>query len=230
MPKVESKAPRPTLDEECALLKQNYRVIAGVDEAGRGSIFGPVCVGMAVLPLHDLNTLSAALSQVRDSKQLHRPKVYRLADEIKIVARAWAVGHANAHEVDQFGIVGAIRRAAERALVQLEDRLGEKVDFLLTDSTMPTPTGFPPEQKRSMVRGDAHCLSIACAAMLAKCDHDARVRDLANSCAGDYGLVNNVGYGTAAHLSAIQRLGGTEHHRYSFRPFAHRPVFVDGAD
>lgn len=218
------KTPVPTLDYERDLLGQGVRLIAGVDEAGRGSIFGPVCVGMVVLPLVDLDAIAAHLSEVRDSKKLHRPKVYRLAPIIQDLALAWGVGQAAAAEVDQHGIVGGIRLAAERALVFVETQLSAKVEYLLTDSTMPTPTGFDPTLQRSLVKGDQDCLSIACAAILAKKCHDDVVRELAADLSEEYQLTNNVGYGTPGHISAIKRLGVTPHHRRSFRPIAQRPL------
>lgn len=208
----------PHLDHEQALIKQGHRTIAGVDEAGRGSIFGPVCVGMVVLPLDNPVALKEQLTQVRDSKTLYRKKVYRLAADVQTAAVAWAVGVNSAADVDQYGIMGAIRRAEEQALEMIQAQLGYTVDFLLTDSTMPTPTGFPKDHQRALVKGDVHCLSIACAAILAKSEHDTLVRQLAQAYAEDYQLQNNVGYGTAAHLETLRRLGGTPHHRYSFRP------------
>jgi ribonuclease HII len=220
MPRLQSKIPVPTLEHERRLLKAGFGRIAGVDEAGRGSVFGPVCVGMVVLPLDDLTGVAEALSQVRDSKKLYRPKVYRLADEIKEMAWGWGVGHGSAAEVDQFGIVSAIKLAAERALAELEGRLRAGIEYLLTDSRMPTPAGFSNDYKKALVHGDAECLSIACAAMLAKQYHDVLVRELAEQYAQGYQLNTNVGYGTAAHLRAIQELGPTPHHRHSFRPIA----------
>lgn len=211
-----SQTPIPTLEQELALQSQGYRIIAGVDEAGRGSIFGPVCVGMVVLPLDDPHELLQTLAEVRDSKKISRPKVYRLADVVKATAVAWGVGVGTAQEVDQGGIMGAIRVAAERALAQLQTTFGVTVDFLLTDSTLPCPTGFPTDQRWALVRGDALCLSIACGAILAKQHHDALVREIAVQYHEDYQLNNNVGYGTLAHRNAIGRLGYTAHHRRTF--------------
>ncbi len=218
--------PIPTLDFERDLLQQGFRVIAGVDEAGRGSLFGPVCVGMAVLPLDDLDTLAETLTEVRDSKKLYRPKVYRLADVVKETALAWAVGVGAAREVDQFGIMGAIRLAAERTLSELQASLDDEVevDFLLTDTAMPLDNLEVGRQ--SIVKGDAKCLSIACAAILAKHRHDVLVRELAQDYDESYQLNSNVGYGTAAHIRAIRTLGPTPHHRYSYKPVAqlHLPL------
>lgn len=212
-----SQVPIPTLDQEMILQEHGYRVIAGVDEAGRGSIFGPVCVGMAVLPLDDPATLVTALSEVRDSKQISRPKVYRLAQVVKEEALAWGVGIGTAQEVDTVGIMGAIRLAATRALEQLETTFSVQVDFLLTDSTLPCPTHFPTDQRLAIVKGDALCLSIACGAILAKQAHDELVREIAAQYSPEYQLNKNVGYGTQAHRDAIGRLGYTDQHRRTFK-------------
>lgn len=212
-----SQAPMPTLEQELALHTQGYRAIAGVDEAGRGSIFGPVCVGMVVLPLDDPALLMTSLSEVRDSKQISRAKVYRLAEVVKDEALAWGVGVGTAQEVDTMGIMSAIRLAAERALDQLQTTFSVQVDFLLTDSALPCPTPFPSDQRLAIVKGDVLCLSIACGAILAKQTHDELVREIAVRYSTEYQLNENVGYGTKAHRDAIGRLGYTEHHRRTFK-------------
>jgi len=212
-----SQTPIPTLNYELELYAQGYQIIAGVDEAGRGSIFGPVCVGMVILPLDKPEELLPKLIDVRDSKKISRPKVYRLAEVVKSVARAWGVGVSTAQDVDQFGIMPAIRKAAEYALQQMEEAFNLSVDYLLTDSALPCPTGFPSDRQLSIVKGDALSLSIACGAILAKQHHDALVRDIARNYEEDYQLINNVGYGTKAHKEAIMKLGYTPHHRRTFR-------------
>src|SRR5687768_2564481 len=123
----------PNFDLEVALLQQNYRIIAGADEAGRGSLFGPVCVGIAVLPLDDLPPLGEILAEVRDSKQLPRPKVYELAEVVKAVCVAWEVGEASAQEIDHYGIVGGVELAFHRAFAAL----GVAVEYVLADHNMP---------------------------------------------------------------------------------------------
>lgn len=221
---AKSKIPAPTLEFENHAFTHGYNTIAGVDEAGRGSIFGPVCVGMVVVSSQTLGDIPEALIEVRDSKKISRPKVYRLAEVVKTTAAAWGVGAASAQEVDKVGIVNAIRIAAERALDRLQTNSDFVVDFLLTDSTLPLPTGFPAEASASHVGGDLHCLSIACAAILAKQHHDERVREIARNYDEAYQLQNNVGYGTAAHIRAIHQHGPTPHHRYSFKPVSQLPL------
>lgn len=215
---AKSSVPAPTVAFERAAFERGYRVIAGVDEAGRGSIFGPVCVGMVVLATAETDEAPAILQEVRDSKRISRPKVYRLAEVVKAAALGWGVGSASAREVDQVGIVGGIQLSAERALERLQQSSGLQVDFLLTDSTLPLPRGFPADAAEAHVAGDLNCLSIACAAILAKQHHDALVRTIASDYDAAYQLQNNVGYGTVAHIRAIHELGPTPHHRYTFKP------------
>lgn len=213
----ESKTPIPTLNEEIALKNAGFHMIAGLDEAGRGSIFGPVCVGIVVLPLGDVGQLTQQLSQVRDSKKIARAKVYRLANEIKEIAVAWGVGDSSAPEVDNKGIKGAIALAVKRAWEMMHQQFSDiYVDYLLCDSQLPVKElGVPANQ---IVKGDEKCLSIACGAMLAKEYHDKLVRALIQQYRyhEDYQLYNNVGYGTLAHRMAIQRYGSTKDHRRSY--------------
>jgi ribonuclease HII len=211
---------RPTLDFEQALLKQGYLSIAGTDEAGRGSIFGPVCVGLVILPLdNDPERLLETLDEVRDSKQLLRTRVYELSDVVKGTARAWAVGEATASEVDERGIVGGIRLALLRAYHTIE----AQIDYVVADYSLPANVLEFPYQ--NIKKGDAQCLSIACAAILAKHQHDLRVRELALDYPDDYGLDRNVGYGTPSHIEAIRQLGPTPHHRHSFKPILQPRLF-----
>jgi ribonuclease HII len=214
----------PTLDVELALRKEGYTIIGGADEAGRGSVFGPVCVGIAVLPLiGNTDDLKHTLREVRDSKKIARPKVYRLAEVVKTSALAWGVGESSAQEIDQFGIRDAISLAAERAWFILHENTPRvQIDFLLTDSTMKVDKII--SHHRGIVKGDSLCLSIACGAILAKNHHDILVRELLHEHGyrGEYGLDHNVGYPTPAHKRAIQRYGRTEHHRktWNLKPIA----------
>ncbi|MBI5929490.1 MAG: ribonuclease HII [Chloroflexi bacterium] len=211
---MKNKTPMPTLNEERALYAEGYKTIAGVDEAGRGSIFGPVCVGMVVLPSQNLDDLTQELNEVRDSKKISRNKVYRLSDKIKGVALGWGVGVASAQEVDKIRITGAVSEAGYRAYADLQGRSSLEIDFLLTDSRMNLSKLELPS--KAIVKGDMLCLSIACAAILAKTQHDILVRELAKQYNEVYQLQNNVGYGTAAHIQAVWTHGHTDDHRKTF--------------
>jgi ribonuclease HII len=133
----------------------------------------------------------------------------RLAIQIKDVALNWSVGFAAAVEIDTQGIVRATRLAAMRALRQFS----LSPQYLLTDFRLELPHLELPQT--SLVKGDAHCLSIACASILAKTERDALMLDLDERHPG-YQLGKHKGYGTQAHRSALRRLGVSEIHRKTF--------------
>jgi ribonuclease HII len=200
---------RPNLDFEDALWRKGIAWVAGVDEAGRGALAGPVAAGAVVLP-HDQPDLLSKLSGVRDSKVMSAPARETWAAVIKAVALTWSVGLASPDEIDAIGIVPATCLAVSRALVNLEiSPQHVLVDYLsLPDLTMPqTP----------LVKGDARSLSIAAAAILAKTARDAVMIQLDQSFPG-YSFAKNKGYGTAAHRQAIAAQGPCSQHRRTFSP------------
>lgn len=185
------------------------RHIAGLDEAGRGALAGPVAVGAVVLPRNQ-RLLSRMLAGLRDSKQLTPLERESLSPRIKKVARAWSVGFASAEEIDSHGIVCATRLAALRAL----NGLAISPQYLLTDFRLELPQ--LEISQTALVKGDALCLSIAAASVLAKTSRDQLMRELDLDYEG-YGLGDHKGYGTLAHRSAMQRLGISPIHRKSFQ-------------
>ena len=198
----------PDTKFENALWQSGLNHIAGLDEAGRGALSGPVSVGAVILP-NDLTLLSVTLSGARDSKQMTPRQRERLALQIKEVALNWGVGFADAHEIDTQGIVRATRLAAIRALHQFS----LSPQYLLTDFRLELPQ--LEISQTALVKGDAHCLSIACASILAKTERDALMQVLELKYPG-YQLGKHKGYGTQAHRSAMTRLGLSEIHRKSF--------------
>ncbi len=199
----------PSLKFESDLWESGLQFIAGLDEAGRGALAGPVAVGAVILPL-DKTLLSSTLSRARDSKQLTARMREAIAPIVKDVALAWSVGFAAADEIDSQGIVRATRLAAIRALHQFSIA----PQYLLTDFRLELPQ--LDISQTSIVKGDAHCLSIACASILAKTERDALMQELDARFPG-YGLVKHKGYGTQAHRSAMKRKGLTSIHRKTFR-------------
>jgi ribonuclease HII len=199
----------PTTRLESDLWESGLRYVAGLDEAGRGALAGPVAVGAVILSHGDKALLSSALAGVRDSKQLTPLARESLAPRIKATALAWSVGFADAEEIDAQGIVRATRLAAIRALHQFSIT----PQYLLTDFRLELPQ--LDISQSSLVRGDAHCLSIACASILAKVERDALMHELDLRHPG-YGLGKHKGYGTQAHRSALRRLGLSSVHRRSF--------------
>jgi ribonuclease HII len=133
-----------------------------------------------------------------------------LAPRIREIAIEWAVGFAEPHEIDMQGIVRATRLAAIRALHQF----AITPQYLLTDFRLELPQMDIPQ--KSLIKGDARCLSIACASILAKTERDALMRELDSQYPG-YGLAKHKGYGTQAHRSVLKRLGSSEIHRKTFR-------------
>jgi len=199
----------PDTSFETDLWSSGFQHIAGLDEAGRGALAGPVAVGAVILP-NDKTLLASTLSGARDSKQMTPLERDSLVPKIRGSALAWAVGFATAKEIDMQGIVRATRLAALRALHQFTIT----PQYLLTDYRLELPQLEIPQT--SLIKGDARCLSIACASILAKTERDALMREL-DTQYPDYGLAKHKGYGTQAHRSAMMRLGLSPIHRRSFK-------------
>jgi ribonuclease HII len=197
----------PDLSFERRLWQSGLTYIAGMDEAGRGALAGPVAVGAVILS--NKPRLSSTLSGVRDSKQMTPLARERLAPHIKESALAWSVGLASPDEIDSLGIVAATRLAALCAL----EALSVFPDFLLTDFRLELPELDIPQT--SLVKGDVKCLSIAAASVLAKTARDALMHDLDSQYPG-YGLGKHKGYGTQFHRQAMKRLGYSVIHRKTF--------------
>lgn len=201
----------PTLSLELALWRAGYRAVVGIDEVGRGPLAGPVVVGAVVLPPF----LDAAwLPLVRDSKQLTAARREALACLIRRDALAVAVGARSACEIDALGLAPATRAAALDALSALE----LTPDFLLLDAF---PLREVETDQTALIKGDVRCVSIACASIVAKVARDRMLADY-DRCFPGYGFAAHKGYGTAAHLEALDRLGICPLHRRSFAPIRER--------
>ncbi len=185
---------------------------AGVDEVGRGALFGPVFAAAVVLPRSALLPLAAA--GLTDSKKLSPRRRAGLVPRIRGHALAWAIGQASAAEIDRHGIRPATERAMRRALSRLR-RAGEPLipELVIVDGSLPL-RGWSGAQI-TLVAGDSRCAAIAAASVLAKEERDALLRRLALRFPG-YGLERHAGYGTLLHRTALQRLGPTPLHRLSF--------------
>ena len=186
---------------------QDPSVCAGVDEVGRGALFGPVMAAAVVLPAAALAPLAAA--GLTDSKKLSPRRRAALVPLIRQQALHWALGQASAAEIDRSGI----RVATERAMLRALQRLPAVPRLVLVDGNLPL-RGWTGDQ-RSLVGGDSLCLAIAAASVLAKEERDALIRRLAPRFQG-YGLERHAGYGTALHRDALVSLGPTALHRASF--------------
>jgi ribonuclease HII len=177
--------------------------ICGIDEAGRGSLFGPVVAAAVVLnPRRRIVGLD-------DSKKLTHDRRTELAGRIREHALAWAVAEIDASRIDAWNIY----QASRQAMVAAVEGIRPTPDYLLVDA-MELP--LPLEQK-SLIHGDARSVSIAAASILAKVERD-RLMDEFDQMFPQYGLGSNRGYSTPDHLEALRRYGPTPLHRFSYAP------------
>ena len=184
------------------------RVVAGLDEAGRGAWAGPVVAAAVILP-PDPDRLAEALAGVDDSKRLSPAARERLYDRIREVA-ATAVGVIPPDVIDAIGILNATYRAMRAALAAL----AQQPDALLIDY-LPRPLGDWPQQR--LVRGERASLSIAAASIVAKVHRDRLMVELDARYPG-YGFARHKGYGTREHRRALDALGPCPIHRRSWKP------------
>jgi ribonuclease HII len=183
--------------------ERGFSRIAGVDEVGRGCLFGPVFAAAVILdPLRPIRGL-------RDSKVLDAEQRTKLAEQIKSRCICWAVGGAHVFEIDQINIYQASRLAMRRAV----EALTVQPDFLLIDAVK---IDLPIEQL-PLIDGDARCRAIAAASILAKVDRDACLAEW-DRVFPQYNLASNKGYSTPDHKRALRKHGPTLMHRFSFWP------------
>lgn len=204
-----AKRQKPGLDVEQKLLGCGFKLIAGVDEAGRGAWAGPVYAAAAILPL-DRPDLRDALDGVADSKQLSPKRRETLLQVIHDVALSIGVGAATASEIDGLGILPATRLAMARAI----DALTPAPQAMVLDYVKLPEVALP---QRSLPKADQHCLSVAAASIVAKVNRDRWMIELNQQHPG-YGFDRHKGYGTAAHRAALARLGPSPVHRMSWAP------------
>ena len=193
----------PTSRHERAFRQSGFCAVAGVDEAGRGSLFGPVFAAAVVLdrarPIRGLD----------DSKVLEPERRETLAARIRERVCAWVVAGADVFEIDRLNILQASRLAMRRAV----ERLEPPCDCLLVDAVsidLPLP-------QTALIHGDARCFSIAAASILAKVGRDEALQAW-DGVFPQYGLASNKGYSTPDHLAALEKFGPTSLHRFSFEP------------
>lgn len=212
---AKSKKPKTaSLIHERNYYKMGCRVIFGIDEAGRGPWAGPVSAGAVALPLQRTD-LNKALAGVRDSKMMTPLQRQTLVDTIKEVALAWGVGHATAREIDDMGILPATKTAMQRALANALEGKDFEPDCLFLDYMLwPERRDIP---QVSIVSGDQHSLSIACASVIAKVWRDEFMLEL-DAEFPQYGFANHKGYGTSEHRQALEKYGATEFHRQYYKP------------
>ena len=200
---------RPDLDRELKLVSAGHRFVAGIDEAGRGALAGPVVAAAVILPI-DRFDLARALSEVRDSKQLSPASRQRCSENIREIAIAVGIGEASSSEVDDLGLLPATRAAMRRAV----EALDPQPSHLLIDHLRILELELPQDP---ITRGDQSVLSIAAASVVAKVWRDQLMTELSKRYA-DYGFERHKGYGTELHRRALTRLGPCPEHRHSYAP------------
>lgn len=206
----------PDLAFESALLARGLQWIAGVDEAGRGPLAGPVAAAAAILPcgfscpgLDDSKKLSATKREALYEQLTGNPDV------------AWAVATASCEEIDKINILRATHLAMRRATEMLDPQ----PDHCLIDGLPVRDFPFPHD---AIIKGDGLSLSIAAASIIAKVTRDRLMREIDREFP-QYGFSKHQGYGTKAHLEALRNHGPCRHHRRSFQPVAQLALPLDGA-
>lgn len=213
----EQKKRYPTLAEERQLWRAGFARVAGLDEAGRGALAGPVVAGAVILPA---NTRRVGLwAEVQDSKLLSPPRREELSVRIQEQAAAWSLGQASAAEIDALGIAPATRLAMRRAV----QALSPSPDHLLLDWVQLKSVNLP---QRSFTKGDLHIVSIAAASILAKVHRDRLLCQLHERFPA-YGFHSHKGYAARSHLAAIEKLGPCPAHRRSFSPLRKDETLFD---
>ncbi len=214
----------PTRHLERELFAAGHRLVAGMDEVGRGALAGPVSVGVVVVD----ETTGRLPRGLRDSKLLTPAAREALCEPVRRWSVGSAVGHAQPAEIDAIGIIAALRLAGNRALAVLAAQ-GLVPDIVILDGvhdwlTPPADlfadleqTAFPaPPPVRTQVKGDMRCAAVAGASVLAKCERDAIMVELAEH-HPEYGWHSNKGYSAPEHLAALRAQGPSELHRRSWR-------------
>ena len=199
---------------ERAARQLGWTRIAGIDEAGRGALFGPVVAAAVIL------NPKRRIVGLDDSKKLPAERRTQLAERIREHAIAWAVAEVDAQRIDAWNIYQASRQAMTAAFQQLVPQ----PDYLLIDAMQ---LDVLLEQK-SLIKGDARSVSIAAASILAKTHRDARMEEW-DAVYPQYGLARHKGYATPDHLEALRQHGPSPLHRYSFAPVRDSACWAAGA-
>jgi ribonuclease HII len=185
-------------------LTQGIRLIAGVDEVGRGPLAGPVVCAAVIMPYEEEKRIAG----IGDSKKISAKKREVLAEKIKQTALAYCIAEVDEQTIDEINILQATRLCMKRAV----EGLAISPEFVLTDGNMTLDIAYP---QRDIVKGDALVYAIGAASILAKTYRDELMRRYAQSYPW-YGFDRNAGYGTAEHIRAIREVGICEIHRKTF--------------
>ena len=200
--KLEKELERLSLMREFERQYEDCAFICGIDEAGRGPLAGPVVAAAVILPKN------CEILYLNDSKQLTEKRRETIFDEIKEKAVAYGIGMASPARIDEINILQATYEAMRQAIAQLNPQ----PQVLLNDAVRIPGVAL---QQVPIIKGDAKSLSIAAASVLAKVTRDRLMREY-DALMPEYGFASNKGYGSAAHIEALQQYGPTPIHRRSF--------------
>lgn len=203
----------PTFEREQELHRDGFKIVAGVDEAGRGPLAGPVVAGATVLPP---DFAAEFFGKINDSKQLSHTQREGLCEKIKERV-AWGLGVVDAAEIDEMNIRRASWEAMRRAIVDLVERFPtQSPTYVLVDG-LPVREMEWPWPYEALVKGDTRSTSIAAASILAKVARDSFMMQFEIEFPG-YGFARHKGYPTSAHYAALRELGACTIHRRTFAP------------
>lgn len=205
----------PKLELEQKLWKRGFKIVAGLDEAGRGPLAGPVVAGCVVISSPD-----QVVDIVRDSKKMTKKQRDLAFDLIKEKSDAYGVGVVDAKRIDEIGIRYAVLEAMEKAISEVEKMLGKRVEYIIADGGIYLLEDYNME---SINKGDVNHYSIAAGSVLAKVARDRLMEEYAKKYP-EYGFERHMGYGTKYHMGMIQKYGPCEIHRRSFAPFNTKPI------
>ena len=213
----------PTLEFELGLFAAGARLVIGVDEVGRGALFGPVSVGVAVLRA-DKHT-DGWPAELADSKLISQRQRENLVEPLSSWVEAWAVGSATNVEIDELGITACLALAARRAIGSLPEALRSEVAVapqsatIILDGSHNWLAGSVGQVRVvTKTKADRDCVSVAAASVLAKVTRDSEVTELAlaNPELKKFGIAGNKGYSSAAHIDALQTHGPSGYHRQTW--------------
>jgi ribonuclease HII len=210
----------PTFEHELRLWQQGVRHIAGVDEAGRGALAGPVVAAAVIAPPDSAR--EGIWARVCDSKRLVAHQREQLAAEIQEAALAWAIGTASPQVIDRINIAAATRQAMQMAIAALHP----VPEFLLLDWVRLPQLNI---RQQSQAKADLTIISVAAASILAKVHRDALLVAL-DQRYPMYGFAAHKGYGTAAHRAAIEQFGPCVEHRFTFAPVARQQTLFTAVE
>ena len=200
----------PDIKLEKDLWKKGFKIVVGLDEAGRGPLAGPVAAGAVVI-----KNKKQVVDIVRDSKKMTKKQRDEAYDLIKEKSSAYGIGMVDSKTIDRVGIQEAVKKAMIIALVQLEKMLNEKAEYLIADGINILPIiGYKMDRIKE---GDLHHYSISAASVLAKVERDRIMMEYSKKYT-EYGFEKHVGYGTKYHLEMLKEYGPCDIHRKSFKP------------